>query len=155
MDRLTHYDREGHLYASRGYEVALARLANYEDTGLYPEEVRELHDDAIALYQGKEGNRVTYPERKAIYETALQVYGMEAQTMMAIEEMSELTKELCKLRRGKWDMEALADEIADVTIMLEQLRLMYDLNAAVCRHMDAKVLRLQGKVRAELKEWGL
>ena len=155
MDRLTHYDGDGHLYASRGYEVALARLANYEDTGMYPEEVRKMLEENTAQHRGEEWNRVEYPERKAIYETALQVYGMEAQTMMAIEEMSELTKELCKLRRGKWDMEALADEIADVTIMLEQLRLMYDLNAAVCRHMDAKVLRLRDKVSAELKSWGL
>ena len=155
MDRLTHYDRDGHLYASRGYEVALARLANYEDTGLYPEQVRELQDDAIALYQGKVGNEIEYPERKVVYETALQVFGIETQTVKAVEEMSELTKELCKLRLGKHDMEALADEIADVTIMMEQLRLMYDLNAAVCKRMDEKILRLQGKVRSELREWGL
>lgn len=91
-------------------------------------------------------NSVTYEERRATYEVALQRWGEQAQTMMAIEEMSELTKEICKIGRGKADMEALADEIADVTIMLEQLRLIYDINDAVCRHMDMKVLRLQGRL---------
>lgn len=57
-----------------------------------------------------------------------------------------LTKEICKLYRGKRDMDALAEEIADVTIMLEQLRLIYDINDLVCAHMDAKVLRLQNRV---------
>lgn len=91
-------------------------------------------------------NKVTYEERKAIYEAALEKWGELAQTMVAIEEMSELTKEICKLHRGKRDMDDLADEIADVTIMLEQLRLIYDINDLVCAHMDAKVLRLQERV---------
>ena len=43
-------------------------------------------------------------------------------------------------------VDALADEIADVTIMLEQLRMIYGLNDAVCDHMDAKILRLQSRV---------
>lgn len=39
MDKLTWYDEEGRLYCRRGYEVALARLAAYEDTGLMPQEI--------------------------------------------------------------------------------------------------------------------
>ena len=30
--RLTHYDNDGRVYSSRGYEVALAKLAWFEDT---------------------------------------------------------------------------------------------------------------------------
>lgn len=93
-------------------------------------------------------NQVPYEERKAVYEAALNKWGKEAQTQMAIEEMAELTKEICKLHRGKQDLEALADEIADVTIMLEQLRLMYGINDLVCKHMDDKILRLQNRVAA-------
>ena len=97
-------------------------------------------------------NKVTYEERKAIYEAALEKWGARAQTMMAVEEMSELTKEICKMYRGKRDMEAMADEIADVTITLEQLRLIYDINDLVCEHMDAKVLRLKsGLIEKEKK----
>lgn len=91
-------------------------------------------------------NAIGYEERKGTYQVALETWGPEAQTMMAVEEMSELTKEICKLWRGKLDREALADEIADVTIMLEQIRLIYNLNDAVCTHMDRKIQRLQGRL---------
>lgn len=39
MDRLTWYDNDGGIWRRRGYEVALARLASYEATGLTPEQV--------------------------------------------------------------------------------------------------------------------
>lgn len=38
MDKLTRYDEDGRIYCRRGYEVALARLASYEATGLTPEQ---------------------------------------------------------------------------------------------------------------------
>ena len=93
-----------------------------------------------------EMNKINYEDRKKIYQAALRKWGADLQTMMAVEEMSELTKEICKIKRGKMDLDALADEIADVTIMLEQLREIYGLNDAVCDHMDAKILRLQSRV---------
>ena len=88
-----------------------------------------------------EMNKINYEDRKKVYQAALRKWGVDLQTMMAVEEMSELTKEICKIKRGKIDLDALADEIADVTIMLEQLRDIYGLNDAVCDHMDAKILR--------------
>lgn len=91
-------------------------------------------------------NAVSYEERKATYKAAIRKYGVDAQVLMAVEEMSELTKEICKLSRGKKDLNDLADEIADVTIMLEQLRLIYDLNDEVCDHMDMKIRRLQERI---------
>ena len=93
-----------------------------------------------------EMNKINYEDRKKVYQAALRKWGADLQTMMAVEEMSELTKEICKIKRGKIDLDALADEIADVTIMLEQLRDIYGLNDAVCDHMDAKILRLQSRV---------
>ena len=91
-------------------------------------------------------NKVTYEERKAVYEKALQMWGAGAQIIMAIEEMSELTKELCKHFRDRQNVEDIADEIADVTIMMEQLRLIFGINEEVCSHMDMKVLRLQSRL---------
>ena len=41
---------------------------------------------------------------------------------MVIEEMSELSKEICKFKRGKDNFLEIADEMADVYIMLEQLK---------------------------------
>ena len=91
-------------------------------------------------------NKVTYEERRAAYEAAEQAWGVDAQLTMAVEEMSELTKEICKMKRGKVDFEALADEIADVTIMLEQLKLFFALDDMVCEHMDMKIRRLQDRL---------
>ena len=42
MDKLIRYDEEGRIYCCRGYEVALARLASYEATGLSPDEVTKM-----------------------------------------------------------------------------------------------------------------
>lgn len=97
-----------------------------------------------------EMNKINYEDRKKVYQAALNKWGVDLQTMIAVEEMSELTKEICKIKRGKMDLDALADEIADVTIMLEQLREIYGLNDAVCDHMDAKILRLQSRVGGAL-----
>ena len=38
---------------------------------------------------------------RIILEKALDTYGAQAQTLMVMEEMSELQKELCKHARGK------------------------------------------------------
>ena len=61
-----------------------------------------------------------------IYCEALNKWGAEAQTLMVFEEMSELQKELCKHARGKDNREAIAEEIADVQIMLEQMMILHD-----------------------------
>ena len=97
---------------------------------------------------------ISYEERKAVYETAIETWGLESQVWMVIEEMSELQKEICKARRGKNDPDALADEIADVTIMLEQLRLMFDLNGLVCQHMDFKIARLRKRLEQDKPQAG-
>lgn len=94
-------------------------------------------------------NQISYEERKIVYEHAIDRYGIKPQLLMVIEEMSELTKEICKLFRtppheeaDPDNIDAIADECADVTIMLEQLRLILGINETVCEHMDEKVERL-------------
>lgn len=60
------------------------------------------------------------------YEIFVKHYGCQSQVNMAIEEMSELTKELCKSLRGKTRRTSLREEIADVEIMLEQLKSLFE-----------------------------
>ena len=66
-----------------------------------------------------------------VYKDFLDKYGMWSQCMQCIEEMSELTKELCKLNRykdvlDKADMMvAIREEIADVLNMVEQLQYIF------------------------------
>ena len=63
-----------------------------------------------------------------IYKQAIDTYGVRAQKLMAIEEMSELTKEICKDFRGKLNREHLIEEIIDVIITIDQLIMMYEIS---------------------------
>ena len=91
-------------------------------------------------------NKIGYDERREVYAKAINRYGVDKQMTKAIEEMSELTKELCKLKVGGGSIYNIAEEIADVTIMLEQLRIIFDVNDEVCKQMDNKILRLERRV---------
>ena len=62
------------------------------------------------------------------YKQAIETYGERAQKLMAIEEMSELTKEICKDFRGKLNREHLIEEIIDVIITIDQLIMMYEIS---------------------------
>lgn len=70
-------------------------------------------------------------ERRDIMLRAIHRYGETAQIDMAVEEMAELAKALCKVKRatpGAATTAAIAnviEEIADVQIMLDQLRLIF------------------------------
>jgi len=57
------------------------------------------------------------------HQRALNKFGEQNQKDMAIEEMAELTQALLKERRG--GDHNVAEEIADVTIVLDQLKLLY------------------------------
>ena len=92
-------------------------------------------------------NHFSYEERKQIYDVALGKWGQKMQAVVAIEEMSEVIKEITKLMRGELNREHMAEEIADATIMLEQLRNMFNINDSVSSWMDYKVAELQRKVR--------
>lgn len=45
--------------------------------------------------------KVTYDERVATYKVALRKNGLETQSLKAVEEMSELIKEICKMGCGE------------------------------------------------------
>lgn len=92
-------------------------------------------------------NKIPYEERVKTYTNALCRYGRNAQMVVALEELSECQKEICKILRGGGDPEHLAEEIADATIMLEQLRLIFSLNDTVCQKMDEKILRLENRLK--------
>ena len=91
-------------------------------------------------------NKITFEERKQIYDAALGKWGAKMQATVAIEEMSEVIKEITKALRGELNREHLAEEIADATIMLEQMRQMLNINDSVCSWMDYKIAALKRKV---------
>lgn len=71
---------------------------------------------------------MNYQEVTDTYKQAIETYGVRMQKLMAIEEMSELTKEICKDFRGLLDREHLIEEMADVMIMLDQMLLLYKIS---------------------------
>lgn len=92
-------------------------------------------------------NMIDYTERRAIYEAAIARNGTLLQMIVAVEELSEAQKEICKQLRDEGNLEHLAEEVADATIVLEQLRVMFNINESVCRYMDEKVQRLADRVK--------
>ena len=59
-------------------------------------------------------------------EKAINVYGKDMQLTVAVEELSELIKEICKHKRGADNREAIIEELADCYIMLQQIRIIFD-----------------------------
>jgi len=56
-----------------------------------------------------------------LYQTAFEKWGKQLQMIVAMEELAELTRAISKWLRGREDMDNLAEEVADVRIMLEQI----------------------------------
>ena len=82
-----------------------------------------------------------------VCKTAIGKWGSRLQLIVAVEEMSELTKEICKFNRGKADISAIAEEIADVSIMLEQLKIIFGCGDEVEEYIDYKIKRLSERMR--------
>ena len=61
-----------------------------------------------------------------VLKQAIETYGKENQSMMLFEEMAELQKEVCKSLRGNNNHDEIVEEIADVLIMIEQLKIMHN-----------------------------
>lgn len=90
--------------------------------------------------------RETPADRVAVYADALATFGVETQLTVALEEMSELQKEICKALRGFTHPAELAEELADVTIMLEQLRIIFSIGPAVDQMVGHKLARLRQRI---------
>jgi len=82
---------------------------------------------------------------------AVSVYGPEHQTVVAIEELSELQKELCKALRGKANLPAIAEETADVHLILREVELMYCVDEEVKRWLSMKLERLFANISKTVK----
>ena len=85
-------------------------------------------------------------DKAAIYRKALDTYGAKAQTLMCMEEMAELQKELCKHARGADNRAAIAEEIADVRITLDQMELLHECESLVANFKLAKIKRLSTRL---------
>lgn len=78
-----------------------------------------------------------------VYLEAIKTFGALPQMVVAIEECSEFQKEITKIIRKKGNLTNLAEEIADVEIMLEQLKLIFTIHDKVIEQKDEKIKKLK------------
>lgn len=88
---------------------------------------------------------------RGILKQAINTYGVDMQLNVAIEELSELIKELCKYKRGDGSDMHIAEEMADVKIILEELEIIFDNRHRVVAWYEHKIQRLKDRMRKEGK----
>lgn len=93
-----------------------------------------------------ENKRLIAESSKDLYSRAVSTYGEVSWLILAIEEMSELAKELSKYIRGKQNIGNISEEMADVEITLEQLKSVFANRAAVDIHKAQKLQRLSNRL---------
>lgn len=81
-----------------------------------------------------------------VYKKLIKKYG-DKQLIVAIEELSELQKELCKALRGKPNKENIIEEFADVLIMLDQVKIYFKIEDDEIRDIiDQKIKRTKERL---------
>lgn len=94
--------------------------------------------------------------RAEIMKAAVDIFGEAEQINMLYEEMGELAQAVNKWRRGgkkKEEMNQVREEIADVQIMLDQMRMIFGPTAI---EEVAKINRLEKRItQAQLREKGV
>lgn len=125
-----------------------------------------LKSDISVSLDGNDESTIEVSEEE-LYKAAVQKFGERAQILVAIEEMSELTKALLKYIRhedfnqGDYDdiVESIAEERADVSIMLNQLAVIFGKNedAKTRRRRSSNTLRTSSRTpyeQADFEEAG-
>lgn len=94
--------------------------------------------------------------RMLLYKQALTLWGAEAQWQMVIEEAAELVQAIChdsRVRPGS--LAEVIDAVADMEIMMEQVRLLLaDHIPAIERVRGDKLARLQRRLDEAVRQHG-
>ena len=100
---------------------------------------------------------ITLEQRLNVLNSAIRTFGKESQKVVAIEELAELQKELTKDLRGKPNLQKIAEEMADVEIVLEQLELIYGVGLIQQKQAfkENKLKRLVERINLENDRKGL
>lgn len=135
-----------------GVDCSKGVCAFFEPNGAFEDCIKKKNDAAADLIENQQreievlrwANEGVSGDK--ICRAALEAFGERAQMTMAIEEMSELAKELCKRCRGRDNVEAIAEEVADVQIMLQQLVMLFDCAGQVETFRRYKLERLAERI---------
>ena len=92
-------------------------------------------------------------EKMNVLKRAIRHYGKRNQVQKAIEEMAELINELCKEQIGRISREKIAEEMADVIIMLWQLEMIFENGDEILQAIDYKLKRLHKRITKGDPKW--
>ncbi len=93
---------------------------------------------------------------RLLYHDAFKAFGSIHQRIKAVEEMSELSKEILKninndIRNENEDrLDAISEEMADVLITLDQMRLFYGNDELIENFKEVKLKRLRNEIGKEM-----
>lgn len=87
-------------------------------------------------------------QERVVFGNALSRYGAAAQIMMCIEECAELTNALAKESRNRVTYMDIITELADVSIMVDQLSIIFG-EDEVSKERERKVQRLKERLAAK------
>ena len=120
-------------------------------TGLDPQ---KFYDLAYMLGLTEDHRHVSQMQREDIYREAIAKYGAAHQINKFNEELGEFLTEYGRYLNGEDNEGKLAEELCDLTIMVEQLRIVFGIEDAVVDQMDYKVRRLSNRVHGKENEDG-
>ena len=81
-----------------------------------------------------------------LYRAVLETFGNERQIRKLFEEIGEFEDAFCKCIDGRDKVSHVAEEMADVHNMLDQMAVMLDCEAEVERQKQYKLRRLEQKI---------
>lgn len=91
---------------------------------------------------------MTDTDKVLLYTKVLDTWGIDSQVRMVMEESGEMLAALGKAARGRVTQMEVITELADVSIMMEQMAVFFGLNEFRAEK-ERKLQRLQQR----LKEW--
>ena len=81
---------------------------------------------------------------------AIDTLGKDMQLTVAIEEFAELTKEICKHKRGADNLANIIEEMADCYIMLEEMQIIFDLDGRI---IEEEIIRKVDRLKQRIEEY--
>lgn len=88
---------------------------------------------------------MTESERDELYKKAIDRYGKTPQVNMVFEECGELITSIARLIRGRDADDDVITELADVSIMIEQMALIFG-KEKFLKEKENKLLRLKNRL---------
>lgn len=88
---------------------------------------------------------MTDTEKVILYSKVIKAWGIESQIDMVMEETGELLSALGKIKRGRVTNKEVITELADVSIMVEQMAVYFDLDS-FREEKERKLTRLKERL---------